>query len=194
MQPLVSHDEVARTALQAILYTWLACELMLQIRTRVLGGRGTSDWTVYLVLGSITTAIAGGSELAQVQGGQFGGGIGLVSVGLGLLAAGAAFRLSAMAKLGRLFTFRVSIQAGHHVVRCGPYRLVRHPSYTGLLVVCLGLGVALESWLSLLTLILLPVLAILLRISVEERTLVAALGAEYGDYAASTPRLIPHLW
>lgn len=194
MQPLVSHDFVIHFVQQVLLYGWLACELLLQIRTRLLGGRGASDWTFYIVVASITAAIAGGSRLADIHASQLGGGRAIVAVGLAVFMAGVLLRLWAMVKLGRLFTFRVAIQTGHQIVRSGPYRYVRHPSYSGLLAACLGLGLALENWLSLLVMIVLPASAIVLRIIVEERALRSALGADYRDYSATTPRLLPLVW
>ncbi len=86
------------------------------------------------------------------------------------------------------------IQEGHRVVAAGPYRLLRHPSYTGGLVAFLGAGIALDSWLSMLALVLIPLLAVLVRIHVEEAELAAALGPEYTPYASRTRRLVPGLW
>ncbi len=80
------------------------------------------------------------------------------------------------------------------MVRSGPYRLLRHPSYTGLLLALLGLGLALQTWLGLLALIVLPLIGVLLRIRVEESVLTEALGQDYVSYAAETQRLIPGLW
>lgn len=78
--------------------------------------------------------------------------------------------------------------------RIGPYRLLRHPSYTGGLVAFLGAGIALDSWLSVLALVFVPLLAVLVRIHVEEAELVTALGPEYTRYASRTHRLVPGLW
>lgn len=194
MQPLLAHDHAAHTAMQVLLYGWAAAEVILQSRTRLQGGRGGSDWTFYLVVGSIVAAFASSSRLATVHAAQLGGGFPPVVIGLALLAAGILFRLWAMATLGRLFTFRVAIQAEHHVVRRGPYRFVRHPSYSGVLLACIGIGIAYANPLSLAALALLPLVGIVVRIYVEERTLTSALGDEYRRYAKSTARLIPLVW
>jgi protein-S-isoprenylcysteine O-methyltransferase Ste14 len=123
-----------------------------------------------------------------------GGGWAPVAVGLTVLAAGVALRTWAILTLGRLFKFVVVIQDDHKVVAAGPYRLLRHPSYTGGLVAFLGAGLALDSWLSMLAMVVLPLTAILARIHVEETELATALGQEYRSYASRTHRLVPGLW
>lgn len=115
-------------------------------------------------------------------------------VGELLFIAGLALRFWAVLTLGRFFKVTVSIQDQHRVIRSGPYRLLRHPSYTGLLVALLGLGLALGTWLGLLAIVVLPLIGVLVRIRVEESVLIDALGSEYLAYAAETRRLIPGLW
>jgi len=74
-------------------------------------------------------------------------------VGSGLILAGLALRLVSILTLGRLFTVNVAIHSDHPVVERGPYRFVRHPSYSGLLLAFIGLGVSFQSWLSILVLL-----------------------------------------
>ena len=123
-----------------------------------------------------------------------GGGWAPVAAGLAVLAAGVALRTWAILTLGRLFKFVIVIQDGHRVVASGPYRLLRHPSYTGGLVAFLGAGIALDSWLSILAIVFIPLLAVLVRIHLEEAKLTTALGPEYTRYASRTHRLVPGLW
>lgn len=117
-----------------------------------------------------------------------------VGAGLATLAAGVALRTWSIRTLGRLLAFVVTIQDNHRVVTAGPYRLIRHPSYSGGLLALAGIGVALDNWASLLILLSLPLAAILIRIRVEETALGKALGTEYQAYAHRTCRLIPGLW
>ena len=76
----------------------------------------------------------------------------------------------------------------------GPYKWIRHPSYTGLLLVVAGFGLAVGNWLALAVGLLLPLPGILWRIHVEEAELERVLGAAYSAYRARTTRLIPRLW
>src|SRR5262249_9161903 len=69
-------------------------------------------------------------------------------LGVVLLLAGIALRWYAIRVLGRFFTRDVAIQAGQTVVESGPYRFIRHPSYTGTLLTLLGIGLAMTNWLS----------------------------------------------
>ena len=75
----------------------------------------------------------------------------------------------------------------------GPYKLIRHPSYTGGLLILIGLGLALQSWGAVLITLLILSLAYGYRIHVEEKLLVTELGDEYIDYMKRTKRLIPYI-
>jgi protein-S-isoprenylcysteine O-methyltransferase len=117
-----------------------------------------------------------------------------LGVALGLLIAGLAIRWTAILTLGRFFTVDVAVQQEHAVVDWGLYRLVRHPSYTGLLLAFAGLGVYFGNWLSLAA-ILIPIsLAVGYRVRVEEEALRQALGAAYTEYGARTWRFVPWLY
>jgi len=110
---------------------------------------------------------------------------------LALLVGGLVLRWVAILTLGRHFTVNVAIARDHRLVRSGPYRLVRHPSYTGLLVAFLGMGIAFHSWLSLAVLLVPVTAALAHRITIEEHALREAFGREYEDWAARTWRLLP---
>ena len=117
-----------------------------------------------------------------------------VVVGIALMIAGMAFRAWSVRTLGRFFTVTVDVSDDQRVVDSGPYSLLRHPSYTGMLIVYLGIGTALDSWFSLLVGPLPLLLAILTRIRYEERTLHDGLGPAYAAYARRTKRLVPLVW
>jgi protein-S-isoprenylcysteine O-methyltransferase Ste14 len=118
----------------------------------------------------------------------------LFFIGITLMLAGMAFRFYAMSVLGRFFTYDVAIHAGQTVIEVGPYRYIRHPSYTGALITLLGLGLALGNWAGLVALLTCMGAAYTYRISVEEAALVTALGEPYTQYMRRTRRLVPFLF
>jgi protein-S-isoprenylcysteine O-methyltransferase len=79
-------------------------------------------------------------------------------------------------------------------VRRGPYRLLRHPSYTGALLTVVGFGIGTGSLVPALVAIVPIVVAFLWRIRVEERMLADAFPDAWPTYARETRRLIPFLW
>jgi protein-S-isoprenylcysteine O-methyltransferase Ste14 len=115
----------------------------------------------------------------------------LFLLGIALMWAGIAFRYYAMRVLGRYFTFQVDVHSGQTVIETGPYRYIRHPSYTGALITVIGLGLALGNWASLFALLACVAIGYAYRIRVEEAALVAALGEPYQEYMARTRRLVP---
>ncbi|MCX5801221.1 MAG: isoprenylcysteine carboxylmethyltransferase family protein [Candidatus Eisenbacteria bacterium] len=114
-------------------------------------------------------------------------------IALGLLVSGLAIRWAAILTLGRFFTVDVAIHSNHAVVQTGLYRFIRHPSYTGLLLAFMGLGVSSANLLSILGLLIPIALAVLNRVAKEEKALLSSLGSEYAAYCARTKRFIPGL-
>jgi protein-S-isoprenylcysteine O-methyltransferase Ste14 len=110
------------------------------------------------------------------------------------MAAGIFVRQWAILTLGRFFTVDVRVHSDQTVVERGPYRWVRHPSYSGLLIFFIGLGLALSGWLSVIVLAILPAAGLIIRIQSEERALLTRLGEEYRRYAATRRRLFPGIW
>jgi protein-S-isoprenylcysteine O-methyltransferase Ste14 len=108
--------------------------------------------------------------------------------------AGLAIRIWSIIVLGRSFRLTVEVDLDQAIVDRGPYRWVRHPSYTGLLILAIGFGIALGNWASLAILVVLPPIVILRRIRVEEAQLIAVMGQPYLDYAKRTKRLVPGIW
>ncbi len=111
--------------------------------------------------------------------------------GLVVVVLGAALRWWSIFALGRYFTFEVAVRSTQSVVQSGPYRFVRHPSYTAILIMLLGVGLVLENWVSLVTLLVTGLIGLLYRIKVEELALVEGLGQPYVEYMRHTRRLIP---
>lgn len=114
----------------------------------------------------------------------------LAWAGLALFTAGIALQAAAMWALRGMYTVRLGMQPGHHLVTSGPYRLVRHPGYLSYILSMMGIGLALSSLLGL-GLVILVVPFILWRIEREEEMLLAEFGEEYRIYMQQINRLIP---
>jgi protein-S-isoprenylcysteine O-methyltransferase Ste14 len=114
-------------------------------------------------------------------------------VGIFLMFLGVLVRQYAIAVLGRFFSLSVQISEDHKVIDKGPYRLIRHPSYTGILITFIGLGLAVQSLGALLVLVLFFAVSFGYRMYVEERALLSGLGQDYASYMRRTKRLIPFL-
>jgi len=115
-------------------------------------------------------------------------------LGISLMLAGIALRLYTMALLGRYFTFDVAVHSGQQIIQAGPYRYVRHPSYTAALLTLTGFGLALGNWAGLLAALACLSFAYSYRIPVEEAALLETLGQPYARYRARTWRLVPFLY
>jgi protein-S-isoprenylcysteine O-methyltransferase Ste14 len=110
--------------------------------------------------------------------------------GFALMIAGMVLRWYSIRVLGISFTCDVVTRPGQTVVETGPYRWVRHPSYTGALVTVLGILLCCCNLVSLAALFV-AVAGFAMRIRIEERALANDLGAPYRDYMRRTKRLIP---
>lgn len=115
-------------------------------------------------------------------------------VGFAALVAGLILRWTSILYLGRYFTVNVAIHRDHKIIDSGPYRLIRHPSYTGALLSLLGLALCFLNAVSFLVAAIPIVCAFLHRISVEESALCAEFGNGYVRYRLHTKRLIPYLY
>jgi protein-S-isoprenylcysteine O-methyltransferase Ste14 len=140
--------------------------------------------------------LGGGYELAGAEHGAaiVDGRWLLFVVGLVLMSAGITIRQWAAALLGQFFTIDVRVHPGQTVVERGPYRWVRHPSYTGLIMTFVGIGLALGNWAALAVLAVVPTAGLVVRIHFEERALLEGLGEPDRRFAASRAHLFPGFW
>lgn len=113
-----------------------------------------------------------------------------------LVVVGAALALTWWSMASNTFfspVVRIQAERGHHVIRGGPYRYVRHPGYLGMIVAFSASGAALGSWWSMLPAAVYVGL-VLRRTAIEDRFLIRQLGG-YGDYARTVRyRLLPRVW
>jgi protein-S-isoprenylcysteine O-methyltransferase len=115
-------------------------------------------------------------------------------VGVTIMVGGLAVRLWSQVVLGRYYTSTLRHAADQPVLACGPYRLLRHPGYSGMLLAWLGAGLATANWAAVLALALLMVVAYSYRIAAEEAMLLGAFGERYKEYMARTWRLVPYIY
>ncbi|HSP65587.1 MAG TPA: isoprenylcysteine carboxylmethyltransferase family protein [Candidatus Deferrimicrobium sp.] len=193
MEPLVYRSAAAAAVVAVTVLLWWVSELRIAVRNR--GGtgenldRGSRLWVVALVAAGTATAFwLARREIGIVQGWW------PIAVGILLAMCGIALRAWSVATLGAFFTTAVEVQPHHRIVDDGPYRLLRHPSYTGALVTVVGVTLALGSWPGCLAATGLTVAGLVQRIVVEERALAVRLGPAWGAFARSRRRLIPMVW
>jgi protein-S-isoprenylcysteine O-methyltransferase Ste14 len=117
-----------------------------------------------------------------------------VVVGASLYAGGMTFRLVAIISLGKFFTGSVRIHDGHEMIQSGPYRLVRHPAYLGLVVLTIGGITIFASLFGYLCFFLLFLPGLMQRIRVEEEVLTDEFGDGYREYCKRTKRLVPFIY
>jgi len=111
-------------------------------------------------------------------------------IGTVLIVAGLGFAAWARIHLAGNWSGTVTLKQDHSLTRTGPYRLVRHPIYTGLLTAILGSAIAEAEWRGLVALALIT-LSFLRKLTVEERFLSTRFGDAYTRYRAEVPALIP---
>jgi protein-S-isoprenylcysteine O-methyltransferase Ste14 len=195
LTPLPATDPVIGGLFWAAIAFWLLVEWVIGVRSRPPADATRKDrGSRIVVVVSVGTGIALAANLAFTvpQAGIAARSRLLPLAGIALIVGGEIFRLYAIRSLGRYFTFVVALHPDQHVVDSGPYRLIRHPSYTGSLVTVLGICLAMANWLSFLGMIP-AALGYLYRIRIEERALVEGLGEAYRAYQRRTKRLIPYI-
>ena len=191
MHPLAP---TARVLYNATLIGWVVAEVRQSRKRR---GEATEHDAgsirvirVTVVLAIVVSAVLSGVTSARMPWRR----IDLFAVGIVVMWAGIGLRLWAFRTLGRYFTFRVMTSHDQPVVTNGPYRVVRHPSYAGVLLTCLGIGIIQANWLSLAAIVVIPLIGMVNRIRVEEHALLETLGDRYREYATGRKRLVPFVW
>ena len=182
---------------EILYWAWLVSEVLLIIVTRTRRGNGDvrDRGSLYVLWIVIFSSIWIASVYGQLHPPTiFAGSRWVKTASLLLLAFGLATRWIAILSLGRTFSVNVAIHADQKLYRRGLYALVRHPSYTGMLIIFAALGLRLQNWVSVAIAVIPPLLALLYRIHVEEQALEVAFGAEYEQYRRSTKRLIPGIY
>lgn len=118
----------------------------------------------------------------------------VATVGIILLYCGIALRVYSVWTLRQYFTVSVEIKTGHQLIRKGPYRYVRHPSYSGSILSLIGMQVGLRIPVGFAVSLVLAFLAYNYRINVEENAMADSFGTEYENYKKATKRIIPFIF
>lgn len=196
MQPLFTQNPLNLGAWAASLILWRVLETSVDIKTfrRLRSGIARRDRGSRLaILGLVGFGILAGILLAYNVPATA---ITLAPnlffwLGIFLMGAGVALRFYAITVLGAFFTTTVAVAPEQTVVEAGPYRLIRHPSYSGFLLILLGFALSFTNWLSVLVMLGCALPGFGYRIRVEERVLQEQLGQPYREYMRRTKRLIP---
>jgi protein-S-isoprenylcysteine O-methyltransferase Ste14 len=114
-------------------------------------------------------------------------------VGAALTVVGLLFAVWARQYLGRNWSHAVTIKQGHELITTGPYALVRHPIYTGILTGFLGTTIALSQVRGVIG-FLLMFLVLGAKLRIEEEWMRSQFGEAYATYAHQTAALVPYLF
>ena len=182
---------------QILYWIWFASEVFIGIATRTKRSSGNvrdrgSLLILWVVITSAMTASIWHAEVSPKN--MFGGAYWPKNIALAVLAAALAIRWTAVLTLGKSFSSNVAIQESQKVKKDGLYRFIRHPSYLGLLLVFLAVGLHSRNWLSLALALVPTTAALLYRMHIEEAALRSAFGDDYLAYARHTKRLLPGLY
>ena len=189
-------SEYAAYAFAAVLLVWIVSEVLggslipglkrrgvkVQRKSR---GTGVLVWVAWVLVFGVSASLGASGVLLLPAWFTY--------VGDAVILAGVALRQWAIAVLGSYFSGVIGVQQGQKVVAGGPYRLIRHPSYAGALLILIGISVSMLSLAAAVAAFLLFWLGYGYRMLVEEKVLVSELGDSYSDYKKRTKRVIPFL-
>jgi len=179
-----------------VVAVWIFSEVFFRVSSvlrgaplRVPRGRDQGSWFVLVVaigLALLADVFARPWEASYLTGGW------VFPLAAGMVLAGIVVRTWSVVTLGKEFTTVVTVQTGHRLVtQQGPYRWVRHPSYSGGILSLFAFPILVGSLLGFLVTIVVVPLAFGYRIGVEEKVLAGTFGEQYTEYARKTWRLIP---
>jgi protein-S-isoprenylcysteine O-methyltransferase Ste14 len=195
MAPLFPSD-LAALSFNIVVIIWIVSEIIgggviPRLRRRGTKIRRKDRGTALIIIGGVWLSVLialffGALDIARLPGW-------VTWAGLALMLIGIVIRQWSIAVLGSYFSPSVGTQAGQKLVKSGPYRLIRHPSYTGALLIVAGIGLALQSWGAVLVILVISGSTYGYRIRIEEKLLISELGDEYLQYMKTTKRIIPYI-
>jgi protein-S-isoprenylcysteine O-methyltransferase Ste14 len=195
MQEVAMHH-FASMLWMVLFYSWIGFELVIALATRTSsgGGKVRDRGTQLLLWATIVPAVTACEWLHYVSRGEIPTkGDWLTTLAVAVMLAALAIRWTAIRMLGKAFSANVAIRGDQRLNTRGIYGWVRHPSYLGLLLVFVAIGLHSRHWLGLVVM-LAPTAALIYRIHVEEIALREAFGPEYAAYSQRTKRLVPGIY
>ena len=120
------------------------------------------------------------------------GSAGVETLGIAITAAGLLFTIWARTYLGRNWSGTVTVKVGHQLIRSGPYRWVRHPIYSGLILATIGTAIVRGQVRGIVAVVLLWI-GFVMKSRIEERVMAATFGPEYEEYSRTTGAIVPRL-
>jgi protein-S-isoprenylcysteine O-methyltransferase Ste14 len=182
---------------KALYICWVLSEVAIFVFTRTKSGKGEIKDRGSLLL--LWVVIFASLYLGPLYGdthqrNMFGNAEWIRYAGLALMIVGLAIRWTAVVSLGKSFSANVAIRTEQRLKTNGLFRFVRHPSYFGLLLVIVAIGIHTHNWIGFAISVIPPFAALSYRIHVEESALKAAFGDAYAAYSHRTKRLIPAIY
>ncbi len=184
---------IHHTLIPALWLLWLAVWIVAGLRTkRVVRAESLASRALHLVplglgIALLTLPRLGGPWLATRLYSQTAW---TFWCGAALVVLGMVFAIWARVHLAGNWSGTVTLKQDHSLTRTGPYRLARHPIYTGILLAVLGSAITQAEWRGYVALVLIT-LSFLRKITVEERFLTEQFGDAYARYRAEVSALIP---
>jgi protein-S-isoprenylcysteine O-methyltransferase len=126
--------------------------------------------------------------------GRFGKNTAIGWAGIGVMLGGLGLRFWANRTLGRFYTTTLRVAESQPIIRQGPYKILRHPGYSGVLLLWIGAGIATANWIVTAAITSAMVISYHYRITSEESMLLSAFGAQYQAYRAHTWKLFPFVY
>lgn len=184
--------------LYSVVVVFFSVEISLMIKEKKQGkGKADDDrGSRVIILLASGTAIVSAIIFSYITSYNFGNlqTRSLFWVGCVVIFMGLFLRTWGRLTLGKSFHYAVEAHTDQTIVKDGPYKVIRHPCYAGLILGCLGFGLALQNWLSLAVVMLLTPITLIYRIYVEEIFMEKTFGSQYEEYKLHTKRLIPWIW
>jgi protein-S-isoprenylcysteine O-methyltransferase Ste14 len=179
-------------------YLWIGSEFAIAIRTKKkrknISATKRDKGSYWLIIFGVWLGSFFSFQFHFLHWGWMGSGKILSYLGIFLMIFGVFFRLLAIRTLGRHFNLAVEVDKEQTIVQTGPYKYIRHPSYTGAFFTLIGLGIALNSWVAILLLFLMFWIMYGYRIRIEEQALLEHFQTEYERYQKRTWRILPFIW